>query len=135
MKASLKSYDGWKIGGAIAALVIFFWIFGNPGLFLVAGIQIGFILGMIFYPGKIGAKSSEEVDIGIRPGEKLVFAFRLDGKILSLWEGGEVTCKAWNGWAWEPATFWPSDPFSEDAESLSPERLEKITGKVWPLKG
>lgn len=117
------------------ALVVFFWVFGEPGLFIMAGIQIGLVLSMMLYPGKIGAKSSEEVDIGIRPGEKLVFAFRLDGKILSLWEGDGVICKAWNGLTWEPATFWPSDPFSEDAESLSPERLGNITGRVWPLNG
>ncbi len=135
--AQSKWNDGWKIGGACAALIIFFWLFGEPGLFIVAGIQIGILVGMWLYPGKnwtSNDKVSQENDMGIKPDEKLVFAFKLDGKIISVWQGETATCKVWNGWSWEPGTFWASDPFSEDAEKLSPEQIEKITGRSWPLK-
>lgn len=130
--------DWWKIVGSIAAFLIFFSIFGEAGLFIAAGIQIGVIVGFLFFPGNNSSKTlstqsvSEGPELDTEPQERLVFAFKMDGKILSLWEGGK--CKIWNGQSWHPTAFHSSDPFSEDAESLSLDQIERITGRYWLLK-
>lgn len=127
--------NGWKVVAAIAALPIFFWMFGDAGLFIIAGMQIGFLLTVWLYPSpkKNELENLPSRDFGIRPGEKMAFAFKMDGKILSLWEGDKLQCRIWNGYAWEPTLFYLSDPFSEDAERLSEEKLAALGIKTRPI--
>lgn len=44
--------DGWKIAGGLVILLIFFRIFGDAGLYIIGGIQIGIILALWFFPRK-----------------------------------------------------------------------------------
>ncbi len=49
----IKSWkDGWKIAGGIAALLVFFWLFGDAGLYIIGGVQIGIVLALFLYRPK-----------------------------------------------------------------------------------
>lgn len=44
--------DLWKAPAAILGFLSFFWAFREPGLFFMAGIQIGIIIGLFLTPAR-----------------------------------------------------------------------------------